>query len=120
MNSVNEKFKAIEDWQEYLNQVNPNIMKLGLDRVKAVAEKLEVDRFDNSKIITVAGTNGKGSTATMLAKILDNSGIRTGLYTSPHILRFSERIVCNGVEVSDDELCLAFEKVYEAQDQNDP
>ena len=82
MNSVNEKFKAIEDWQEYLNQVNPNIMKLGLDRVKAVAEKLEVDRFDNSKIITVAGTNGKGSTATMLAKILDNSGIRTGLYTS--------------------------------------
>lgn len=112
--------KNIQEWQSYLNHVNPNIMKLGLERVRAVARTIGVDDFKKAKIITVAGTNGKGSTATMLASILECAGIKTGLYTSPHILRFSERIICGGLEASNDDLCNAFEKVYAAQDPSDP
>lgn len=112
--------KNINQWLEYLDNINPNVMKLGLERVKSVAKTLGVDNFPNSKIVTVAGTNGKGSTATMLAKILDTAGINTGLYTSPHILRFSERIIVGGIEASDDELCSAFEQVYKAQSLAEP
>lgn len=112
--------KNIVDWQHFLNNVNPNIMKLGLERVRAVAHKMGVDDFGKTKIVTVAGTNGKGSTATMLASILESAGIKTGLYTSPHILRFSERIICGGLEASNDDLCNAFEKVYANQDFADP
>lgn len=110
----------INQWEEYLNNINPNIIKLGLERVKQAAIALGVDTFPNSRIVTVAGTNGKGSTSSMLAKILDNAGIKTGLYTSPHLRRFSERIICEGIEASNDELCNAFEKVYQVQDPNNP
>lgn len=110
--------RNITEWEEYLNNINPNIIKLGLERVKTAAQRLGVDTFPNTKIISVAGTNGKGSTATMLSSILETAGIRTGLYTSPHILRFSERIIYGGVHASDDDLCLAFEEVYKVQQED--
>ncbi len=109
---------TIQGWNEYLNGVNPNVIKLGLERVRFVAARLGVDKpRDGVKVITVAGTNGKGSTAVMLASILEQAGYRTGLYTSPHILRFSERIIYGGVEASEDDLIEAFRTVYKAQDE---
>src|SRR6476619_2777624 len=56
--------------------------------------------------VLIAGTNGKGSTAATLASILQSSGVRTGLYTSPHLIRINERIRINGEEISDDEFAL--------------
>ncbi|WP_274968928.1 bifunctional folylpolyglutamate synthase/dihydrofolate synthase [Succinimonas amylolytica] len=110
---------SIEAWQEYLGKVNPNVIKLGLERVRHVAAVLGVDTVgEDVRVVTVAGTNGKGSTAAMLAAILENAGYRTGLYTSPHIRTFNERIVYGGVMASDDDLIEAFEAVYTAMDDD--
>jgi len=110
---------TIEAWEDYLGKVNPNVIKLGLDRVRHVAAALGVDTVsEDVRVVTVAGTNGKGSTAAMLAAILENAGYRTGLYTSPHIRTFNERIVYGGVMASDDDLIEAFEAVYTAMDED--
>jgi dihydrofolate synthase/folylpolyglutamate synthase len=63
---------------------------MGLDRVKVVAQRMAIG-FD-CPVITVAGTNGKGSTCAMLAAILQQAGYRTGVYTSPHLVHFEERL----------------------------
>lgn len=87
---------------------------LGLERVIPVAEKLAVTR-PNGKVFTVAGTNGKGSTTTTLAAILQAQGYRVGLYQSPHIYRFNERVKINGIEVADQLLVDAFVQVDQAR-----
>lgn len=76
---------------------------MGLERVKRVLERLSL--HPDFKIITVAGTNGKGSTCAMLAQIYKQTGYQVGCYTSPHLLRYNERVRINGVEASDDALC---------------
>ena len=112
---------SIAAWQEYLNKLNPNVIKLGLERAHLAAARLGVDKVsDDVRVVTVAGTNGKGSCAAMLAAILENAGYRTGLYTSPHIRSFNERIVYGGVMASDDDLIEAFEAVYEVLDEECP
>lgn len=110
------KPESFEQWEKYLNELNPNIIKLGLERVKTVANKLNLTELDGVTVITVAGTNGKGSTSNMLASILSKAGYKTGLYTSPHIIKFNERIVINGNMVEDEELVEAFDAVYDAID----
>lgn len=87
---------------------------LGLERVIPVAEKLAVTR-PQGKVFTVAGTNGKGSTTTTLAAILQAQGYRVGLYQSPHIYRFNERVKINGIEVADQLLVDAFVQVDQAR-----
>lgn len=111
------KPESFEQWEKYLNELNPNIIKLGLERVETVAKKLKLTKQEGVTVITVAGTNGKGSTSNMLASILNKAGYKTGLYTSPHILKFNERIIINGNIVEDDELVKAFNAVYEAIDE---
>lgn len=111
------KPESFEQWEKYLNELNPNIIKLGLERVETVAKKLKLTKQEGVTVITVAGTNGKGSTSNMLASILNKAGYKTGLYTSPHILKFNERIIINGNMVEDDELVKAFNAVYEAIDE---
>jgi dihydrofolate synthase/folylpolyglutamate synthase len=86
---------------------------MGLERVKRVLERLSLQL--DFKIITVAGTNGKGSTCAMLAQIYKQAGYQVGCYTSPHLLRYNERVRINGVEVSDDALCKAFAAVEQAR-----
>lgn len=120
MTELKKTPRNINEWYTYLNAINPNVIKLGLERVRAAAERLGVASFPNARVVEIAGTNGKGSTAHMVASVLCAAGIRTGLYTSPHILRFSERIMINGVEASNDELCTAFELVLKAEDPNEP
>ena len=84
----------------YIHGVNHTFCKPGLDRISALCEALGNPQKD-LKFIHVAGTNGKGSTSCMLANILKEAGYRTGLYTSPYIYRFNERMQINGEEIDD-------------------
>ena len=82
---------------------------MGLDRVKTVADKLQLN--PTFPIITVAGTNGKGSVCAMLSQVYVQSGYQVGCYTSPHLMRYNERVSINNQPISDDELCNAFAAV---------
>ena len=87
--------------------------RLGLERMRELMYRLGNPQ-DKLKFIHVAGTNGKGSTSTMLASILAAAGYKTGLYTSPHLVRVNERFRINGADISDAALCRAAEAVKEA------
>ena len=87
----------------FIHSINSMFCNPGLDRTKALCEALGNPQ-DSLKFIHIAGTNGKGSTSSMLSSILVEAGYTVGLYTSPFILRFNERIRVNGVEISDDDL----------------
>ena len=86
---------------------------MGLDRVKTVADKLQLK--PKFPIITVAGTNGKGSVCAMLSQIYVQSGFSVGSYTSPHLVRYNERVCINNQTISDDDLCKAFAAVEAAR-----
>ena len=102
------------EWLSYLDQINPNRIELGLGRVLAVLKQLDLD-FGKAVIIEVAGTNGKGSSCALLDATLRAAGYSSCLYTSPHLHRFNERIVINGQQASDDQLCEAFAAVEAAR-----
>lgn len=89
--------------------------RLGLERMRELMHRLGNPQ-DSLKFIHVAGTNGKGSTSTMLASILTAAGYKTGLYTSPHLVRVNERFRINGADIPDAALCRAAEAVKEAAD----
>jgi dihydrofolate synthase / folylpolyglutamate synthase len=100
---------TLADWLAHLETLHPKTISLGLDRVKQVKERLALKlRFT---IISVGGTNGKGSTCAMLESILSIAGYKTGLYTSPHLLRYNERVRVNREPADDAALCAAFEAV---------
>ena len=101
---------AFASWLQRLEALDPTRIRLGLERVAAVAKTLGLGR-PAPTVITVAGTNGKGSTCAMLEAILRAAGFRTGLYTSPHLLRFEERARINGVSVSPESFVQQFEAV---------
>jgi dihydrofolate synthase/folylpolyglutamate synthase len=102
------------DWLNYLGSIHVSAIDLGLERVLPVAEALQLLK-PTAKVITVAGTNGKGSTTTTIASIFAETGQRVGLYQSPHIFRFNERVRINGVEVADQTLIDAFVQVEQAR-----
>ncbi|MBM6550121.1 bifunctional tetrahydrofolate synthase/dihydrofolate synthase [Marinomonas ostreistagni] len=99
--------RSLSDWLSYIESQHPSEIELGLERGLSVLEKLNLGR-PKAKVITVAGTNGKGSTCTMLSQYLTASGYRVGTYTSPHFLRFNERVAIDGLECSDELLVEAF------------
>lgn len=101
-------------WLNYWGRVHVTGIDLGLERVLPVAKRLKVLK-PKAKIITVAGTNGKGSTTTTIAAILNQAGYKVALYQSPHIYRFNERVKISDVEATDLELVEAFVKVDEAR-----
>lgn len=105
----------LNDWLARLESMHPKTIELGLDRVSEVAQRLGVS-FD-CPVITVGGTNGKGSTCAMLESILMQGGYRVGLYTSPHLLRFNERARINGESVDDEALCKNFDAVEAVRDE---
>lgn len=105
---------TLDDWLARIERLHPQEIELGLERVRKVAESLAVLHFA-CPVLTVAGTNGKGSTVTLMEQLARAAGFRTGLYTSPHILYFNERVRINGVAVDDDDLCRAFEAVEAAR-----
>ena len=105
---------SLATWLDYWGHVHVTGIDLGLERVIPVAEKLGVVN-PQAKVFTVAGTNGKGSTTTSLAAILKAAGYAVGLYQSPHIYRFNERVKLGGVEVDDQSLVQAFVQVDQAR-----
>lgn len=107
--------KTVTEWSSYIDTLHPETISLGLDRITQVKKQLNLT-FD-CPVITVAGTNGKGSCVKLLEAILSYSGYRVGAYTSPHLLRFNERIRVNNNEVDDATLCQAFAEVEQARGQ---
>lgn len=104
--------KTLAGWLSHLEALHPQKIELGLERVAAVAGSLFTAI---PPVLTVAGTNGKGSTCAMLEATLLTAGYRVGLYTSPHLLRYNERVRIDGKEVEDAALCTAFAAVERAR-----
>jgi dihydrofolate synthase/folylpolyglutamate synthase len=104
---------TLAHWLAYLEQLHPQAIALGLERVLRVARVLGIAQ--KFPLITVGGTNGKGSCCAMLEAILLHAGYRAGCYTSPHLLRYNERVRIDGREVNDDALCRAFAQIESAR-----
>jgi dihydrofolate synthase/folylpolyglutamate synthase len=104
---------TLSDWLAHCERLHPKTIDMGLDRVKAVARRMDLNL--NCPVITVAGTNGKGSTCAMLESILGQAGYRTGVYTSPHLVHFEERLRLRGETVKAEELLPSFERVEQAR-----
>ncbi len=109
--------KTLNDWLAYCEQLHPTAIDMGLDRVRSVAQRMAIAFA--CPVITVAGTNGKGSTCMMLEAILREAGYHTGVYTSPHLVHFEERLRLDGESVDATELVAAFARVERARCQND-
>ena len=105
--------KDLAGWLAYIEQQHPQAIALGLDRVERVRDVMGL--APAVPVITVAGTNGKGSTCAMLEAILSAAGYRVGLYTSPHLLRYNERVRIAGHEAGDAALAAAFARVEAAR-----
>ncbi|MBU0743932.1 MAG: bifunctional tetrahydrofolate synthase/dihydrofolate synthase [Gammaproteobacteria bacterium] len=103
----------LASWLHRLESLPSGLANNSLDHLKIVAQKLDLLKFTN-KVITVAGTNGKGSTVIFLESILLASGFNTGAYISPHLVHYNERIRLNGKDVDDQALCWAFKLVEDA------
>jgi dihydrofolate synthase / folylpolyglutamate synthase len=106
--------RTLEGWLDYIEQQHPKSIELGLDRVREVATRLRLGK-PAKQVVTVGGTNGKGSTVAFIEAIARAAGLKVGTYTSPHLLRYNERVRIDGREASDAELVAAFEAVEAAR-----
>ncbi len=115
MTQPKPRFGCLEDWLSWQQTLHPRKIDLGLGRVRRVFERL-LPRYRPPLTITVAGTNGKGSCVAMLDAILRADGWKVGAYTSPHILRYNERIRIDGMPASDRDICSAFARIDQVRD----
>jgi len=106
-------FETLAEWLEYCEKLHAKPIDLGLERVREVAQRMEI-RFD-CPVITVAGTNGKGSTCAMAESILSQAGYKTGVFTSPHLVHFEERLRIAEIPVKAAELIASFARVDSAR-----
>ena len=104
---------SLDSWLEHCERLHPHNIEMGLDRVRTVAERMAL-HFD-CPVVTVAGTNGKGSTCAMLEACLLQAGYRTGVYTSPHLVHFQERCRIHGEAVQPEHLLAHFQRVEQAR-----
>jgi dihydrofolate synthase / folylpolyglutamate synthase len=113
------RFKLLQDWLSWLESCHPSSeVELGLGRTAQVAERLAIaPTLAGKHVVTVAGTNGKGSCVAALNALLRHQGLHVGCFTSPHFLHYNERIVINDQPVLDAELVAAFERVDQAREQ---
>jgi dihydrofolate synthase/folylpolyglutamate synthase len=108
--------RSLDDWLSYISAQHPATIALGLDRVREVWKRMKLGSDPVSPVtITVGGTNGKGSTCAILERILLESGYNVGLYTSPHLLRYNERVRIRGDDCADEPLIAGFEAVEAAR-----
>ncbi|MGB3071348.1 MAG: bifunctional tetrahydrofolate synthase/dihydrofolate synthase [Ottowia sp.] len=107
------EMNTLEDWLAHAERLHPKTIDMGLERVRAVAERMALGF--SCPVFTVAGTNGKGSTCAMLESILARAGWRTGVFTSPHLVRFEERCRIHGEPVKAADLLASFESVESAR-----
>jgi len=108
------RFSTLAEWLAWQETLHPKAIDLGLDRVRGVAGRLGLER-PSHRVITVGGTNGKGSCVAFLEAILSAGGYRVGAYTSPHLLRYNERVRVAGAEADDAALCRAFARIDAAR-----
>lgn len=99
----------VEDWLKFYENLHPLGIDMGLTRIKEVWQRLNIPAITKQKVITVAGTNGKGSACQMMQLLLANKGLKIGCYTSPHLFKFNERISIDSVQISDNALISTFE-----------
>ena len=109
---MKRRFDRVSEWLEWQQTVHPLNIDFKLERILSVYEKLDIPKIAK-KIITVAGTNGKGSTVSFLESILCKNNLKVGTFTSPHILKYNERIKINGKDIDDESLLNVFELIDE-------
>lgn len=107
------RFSTLAEWLQWLERLHPTEIDLGLERVSRVYQAMGIGQ--PYVAVAVAGTNGKGSCVAMLQAILGAAGYRVGAYTSPHLLRYNERVRIDAAEVGDDALCHAFARIDAAR-----
>lgn len=107
---------TLAEWLHHLETLHPVGIDMGLERVSLVAKRMGLlERPIAKQVITVAGTNGKGSTLAMIDAVARAHGLRAGTYTSPHLLRYNERVTVDGREASDQRLVEGFQQVENAR-----
>ena len=110
------RFNTLDQWLDWQTGLHPSEIELGLERVASVWHKLSPSGL-SCPVVTVAGTNGKGSCVAMLDAIYRQAGYRVGTYTSPHLVRYNERIKLDGIAVDDQRICEAFAAVDRVRDE---
>ncbi|MFJ2981867.1 MULTISPECIES: bifunctional tetrahydrofolate synthase/dihydrofolate synthase [unclassified Pseudomonas] len=108
------KERTLGEWLAYLEQLHPSAIDMGLERSQQVLARLALGKLA-PRVVTVTGTNGKGSTCAFVASLLRAQGLKVGVYSSPHLLRYNERVLIEGHEASDEQLCEAFAAVEAAR-----
>jgi len=108
------KERTLGEWLAYLEQLHPSAIDMGLERSQKVLARLALGKLA-PRVVTVTGTNGKGSTCAFVASMLRAQGLTVGVYSSPHLLRYNERVLIDGQEASDAQLCEAFAAVEAAR-----
>ncbi|MGS1080092.1 bifunctional tetrahydrofolate synthase/dihydrofolate synthase [Pseudoxanthomonas beigongshangi] len=106
--------QSLDDWLAYIERQHPKSIEMGLERVRAVADTLGLGR-PATQVVTVGGTNGKGSTVAFIESIGRAAGWRVAAYTSPHLLRYNERVRIDGDDAGDEQLIAAFAAVEQAR-----
>ncbi|QEP43726.1 bifunctional folylpolyglutamate synthase/dihydrofolate synthase [Ectothiorhodospiraceae bacterium BW-2] len=106
--------QSLSEWLQWQQQLHPKSIDMGLERSRQVLNRMAL--VQPPLVVTVAGTNGKGSVVALLTKLFQLGGYRVGSYTSPHLWRYNERIALNGEPVSDSELIAAFNAVEAARE----
>ena len=106
--------RSLEQWLDYQLLVHPKTIAMGLERVAAVAKRLQIGK-PAKHVVTVAGTNGKGSTVAFIEAIARAEGLKVGAYTSPHLLSYNERVRIDGIDADDAMLIAVFERIEQAR-----
>ena len=112
------RFNTLEQWLSWQETLHSSEIELGLDRVRKVYQRLHSKPFD-IPVVSVAGTNGKGSSVALLESIYTQAGYRVASYTSPHLVKYNERIRINLELIDDQSLCESFERIDQARQQCD-
>ena len=108
------RFNTLSEWLSWQEQLYPDVIDLGLHRVQALLRALDLAR-PGFPVLTVGGTNGKGSCVSFAEAMLRAAGHKVGAYVSPHLLRYNERVRVDGADVSDREFCESFQRIDEAR-----
>ena len=106
--------RSLDEWLDYQQRIHPREIELGLDRIRVVWQRMG-SPLPAPTIISVGGTNGKGSTVALLEAMTRSAGLRVGAFTSPHLLAYNERIRIEGVDSDDARLIDAFERIEQAR-----
>jgi dihydrofolate synthase/folylpolyglutamate synthase len=106
--------RGLGQWLAYLERLHPAAIDMGLERCREVAQRLGLGRLAE-RVVTVTGTNGKGSTCAFIAALMQDREMKVGVYASPHLLRYNERVLIDGRQATDAQLCEAFSAVEAAR-----